>query len=346
MKIGLIPQNFSEWWNLKLNRIPLPIYSEMIPLLGIRAVMAAQHLGVFEYLDTKKSSSQEIAQSLRLDTEGVERLLRLLCAMDYVNFEHNEFSLAKGFRKWLSDKQKYYVGHYIEYNYLRWGMIDQLEESIRTGKSLEIHQTLKTGADWKIYIEGLMDFAKISAEEIFKKVRFNQPKTLLDVAGGHGIYSTVLIKQYPMLKANLLDLPDSLEIGKKQINHLGLSDRFEFISGDLTKVDFPQNQDIILLFNILHHFKPQVCKEILSKCNKSLSKNGRIIIWEPFIEEDFEKPSYSGHLTGLMFYLTSQAKSYKRSEITNWLETTGLKQLKYFRLKSLPGVEIVEAGKM
>jgi 2-polyprenyl-3-methyl-5-hydroxy-6-metoxy-1,4-benzoquinol methylase len=294
MRLGLIPENKLEELALKNNHVPFPIIEDAIPLLEIRAVMAGESLEIFKVLSKGPLKLKAIAKKIRCHEKGLFILLQALSGFSYLDYSSLslKYSLSKKAKKWVDPQSKFYVGNYLRFNYFRWKMIDHLEQVIRTGKSVGLHQALQKKSDWELYIKGLLDFANVTAHEIFQKIKFKNPKAIMDIAGGHGRYSIYLCEKYSSIKkATLIDLPQSVAVAKKLVRKYGFQKCFNFVSGNLLKTEFEKGQDVILIFNILHHFDEVNNQKIIARAAAALNPGGKLLVWEPLIQEEGQKPS-------------------------------------------------------
>ena len=66
-------------------------------------------------------------------------LLDSLAALEHVDKRRGTYSLSKSGRKWLDPASDDYVGTYIEHCFDYWSWWDRLEDIVRTGEGIEIH---------------------------------------------------------------------------------------------------------------------------------------------------------------------------------------------------------------
>jgi hypothetical protein len=127
---------------LWLGLAPLPVIDVLIPLLQVRAMMAAVKLGVFEELRRGWLSSEELSQSLRLDPDGLELLLRVLASSRYVRKRGARYGLTRMARSTLLSGSARELRAYVSLNYAQWRWIEGLESTLQTGRGVDFHQHL------------------------------------------------------------------------------------------------------------------------------------------------------------------------------------------------------------
>lgn len=99
--------------------------------------------------------------------------------------------------------------------------------------------------------------------------------TIVDLGCGDGFFANFMALS--SLKRTII----GIELNKERIKHAhkGLKNT-KFIAGDITKVDLPK-ADTVILFHVLHHlnsFKQQ--EELLCKCLEKIKKGGKLLIVE------------------------------------------------------------------
>jgi 2-polyprenyl-3-methyl-5-hydroxy-6-metoxy-1,4-benzoquinol methylase len=347
MHIGLIPDSAEEKATLDRNEVPFPVF-EMINLTSIRLVMAAEKLKIFETLLECPQSAQQLAQKLSCSEFYIDILLKTLLSLGYLEFHNDCFVLSLKARTWLNPQNTHYIGHYLNFNYLRWRVLEHMEEVIKSDQAINLHQTLKDPLEWQAYLNGLGDLARITSEEIVKlcPVPEKGSPQLLDIGAGHGLYSLKMCERHPHLAATLLDLPGALQVAKDHAIKQGVTSRFSFIEANILEHDLPNDHyDYVFLFNLLHHFSKNQIQSVFTKISATLRHNGKLVIWDVF--ENLAAPSASlTQMASLMFALMSHAQAYPIIEVQNILNFCGFNTIETKSLLKIPGVEILIASKI
>src|SRR3990172_2909114 len=204
----------------------------MLDFLGaqaFRAVGVAVKLGVFEALSGGPLTAAETARQVEASERGVTLLLDALEALGYVKNQTGRYVNTPMTVKWLLRSSPTNLAGGIPFFdsmvFDRWGHLD---ESIRRGKPA------LSGSEWldqhpggyRIYEEGMIAIARMAADEVIAKVKLaNSARRLLDVGGGHGLYSIRFCRQYPDLSATVFDLPQAVEVVRETIAAEGIGSR-------------------------------------------------------------------------------------------------------------------------
>lgn len=347
MRVGMIPENPLEWLLSKGNAIPFPVADAFVAMLQSRAIMAATRLGVFAALSKEPSDSRSLAARLSCDERGLHSLLEALVNCHYLREINGKFELSPSIVKWLSPDEPQSVNWFLEFNFDNWELMSHLEESIRTGKSFDLHSKLTDVDQWRRYMRGLHDLSKIAAKEMVMRCSIGgSPKRLLDIAGGHGGYSAAFCRKYRQLRATIFDLPQVTDIGTEIVkDYYGdVADRIEFTQGDLRADSLGSGYDVILLLNAIHHFDSDQVQRSFKEIFNALTPGGTFIILDQ-LKAAGASTSYLGSLAQLLFLVMTNGTSYDLQQVTAWLEKTGFSNVRCKKMWTGPGASFVIAQK-
>jgi protein-L-isoaspartate O-methyltransferase len=83
-----------------------------------------------------------------------------------------------------------------------------LDEVTRSGQVAGHHDAPPGDPYWRRYISGQLDLARLIAAEVVRKLQLpGDPRSLLDIGGGHGWYSAQLAFT-PVRRCSILRHPD------------------------------------------------------------------------------------------------------------------------------------------
>jgi len=106
-------------------------------------------------------------------------------------------------------------------------------------------------------------------------------KTLVDVAGGHGMVLTEILKKCPNTKGVLFDLEHVVTGAKPRIERQGLSVRCSIAHGDFF-VAVPEG-DAYVMKNIIHDWNDERSATILKNIHRASRPGSRVILLEAMI---------------------------------------------------------------
>jgi 2-polyprenyl-3-methyl-5-hydroxy-6-metoxy-1,4-benzoquinol methylase len=337
MRVYIKPSNATELAALKLNLAPVPVGEVMFSLPLARTVMAGVRLGVFRRLVKGDATIEELAGELELTHEGARLLLTGLESIGHVERSDGRYAISKAARRWLDPDSDTYVGTFIEHSYDYWEWWERFEDVLRGGEPVELHGGGPDDPHWRRYIVGQFELARLSAPEVAKAVDLGKdPRSLLDVAGGHGWFSEALCRRHESLSATVVDLAGSAAVGRDILAEHGTSGRVRHQEGDMFETDLGGPHDGALAFNIIHHFDPDTCVRLLRRIGESLKPGGTLAVLDLFLPRAGKVADAAAFL-GLFFHLTSGAATYAPDDLAEWLDAAGFDAPKRVRIRRIPG---------
>ena len=340
MRLGLKADNLLEWLAGWFNLAPQPLAQAFFGMMAARTLMAGSRLGVYAALAEGPAHPDALAQRLGLSTQGTRALLEALRSCEAVQRRRDgTYRLAPRAVRWLDAKSPTYVGGFLDFNYAQWEWWGGLEETVRTGRSVDIHQFSPEDPRWRDYIHGLHQLARLAAPEVARALPLPRgAKRLLDLGGGHGWFAAELCRRHAGLQATVVDLPGSARVGREIIAAAGLSERVGFQEADLLEAPLPQGNDAVLLFQVLHHLSREQGVALLRRVRESLVPGGLLAVLE-YLREDEARGNQgtdASSLVGLHFFLTSGAAAWSTAQLQGQLEEAGFRVERLRPVRRLP----------
>ncbi|MCC7163819.1 MAG: methyltransferase [Anaerolineae bacterium] len=312
---------------LTLNQGP----ATMLDMYGgpaTRTVLAGIRLNVFEALAEQSATAEELAQRLNLDARGASILLETLASLGYVRKRGAQFHLTAMTRKWLTDAGTTNFSPFYRF----WGamlenLFPRLEDAIRTGAPpLNLYEWLETHPDVsRDFQAGLMAGARLFQDGVANLIPMPpSARRVLDIGGGHALYSVALCQKYPQLSAVVLDSADALVVGRETIRAAQLNERIEPREGDFVRDELGTGFDIALLFNILHGFRAEQDIALLKKARTALNPGGRVVIMDQLVGSS-PTPIVEtfAQIFSMSFFLLVGGQAYTFEEMRGWLTQAG-----------------------
>lgn len=314
--------------------MPEPLKAEMPVLMDILGgfersaiVLGAAQLDLFSPLGNGPATAAAVAAQVRLPVRGVERVLNACAALGFVAKEEDRYRNSPLADAFLVKGKPGYVGNMIKQTNDRFSAWIKMPEAVKTDKPV----LPLTGAELFTapaevldnYVHGLFELGKGLALRIANLVDLSGCKTLLDVAGGSGVYSIIFCRQFPQLQSTVFDLPPILERTRTIIGREGMTDRIGVREGDYFKDDFGSGLDAILLSNMLQTEGRQTCRMVLKKAFEALSPGGRILVHGIMPDADRIGPTQQTIFSVFMMLVFPEGEAYPGEEIIGWLHETG-----------------------
>ena len=346
----LVPNLLERTIFLTLNQGPAPLL-DMFGAIGFRVAVAGIRLGVFEALDGSSCTRQELAKKLGTDPEGTRLLIEALAALGYVAKQGEIYSNTPMTRKWLVNSSETNFAPFLLYwETLLTEFMPNLEESIRTGKTpRNLYQWIENQPETSAYFQQAMStMARFGGDEIINPLKLPEgPTRLLDVGGGHAMFSIAMCQKHPQLSATVLDSHEALESARANVKAINMSSRIMLQEGDFLKADYSTGYDMAFVFNIVHGLTPELNKALLGKIAAALKPSGQVVILEQL---SGNVPSRFGkavtRLLGLSYFHLIDGKTYSFEDVSGWLQATGFGNPRKRGLLKAPGNYVVTGDKL
>jgi ubiquinone/menaquinone biosynthesis C-methylase UbiE len=342
MRVGLRLEGPIERVAGLAKQVPTPFLESFAALGMARAVIAGTTLGVFAALDDEPDDAAGLARRLELDERGVDVLLTALHAMGYLCAAGDgRFEVSADVRRWVLPGPRS-LGDYIgAFNDDMWEAFGQLEAVVRGADPQEIHAKAPDDPYWERYMRALFQLSRLGGDQVARMIPARSPARLLDLAGGHAGFAMALCQRHEGLSATVVDLEGAARIGRGIVDAEGFADRIAYRVGDMFELDLGEGYDIATAHAILHHFPPERNVELLRRARAALRPGGSMAVLELERPPPGRAGSQVGTLTGLLFYVTSGARTYSAGEISEWFEAAGFTSVRARRHPRLTGSVLV-----
>jgi SAM-dependent methyltransferase len=345
MRLALRGANPVEWLALRAGLVPTAA-AEAWAGMGTSAILiAAVRTGMTARLARQPSTAAELAAGLGLDPVPTRLLLDCLRSSGHVTVRRGRYQLSRSSRRWLDPESELSVARYVAGTSDYWSWWAGLDEVTRTGHSAGSHDAPPDDPYWRRYIGGQLELARLSADEVARKLRLpGDARSLLDIGGGHGWYSAQLCRRHPRLSATVVDLPGSAAIGREIIAEAGMSDRVEHRDGDATTGDLGSGYDAVLCFNLVHHLTGDQVVKLFSRIHEALAPGGLLAVMDAFAEPSHRAAAATNFL-GLFMYLSSGAQVNTPTQLYSWLRAAGFGAPRRIRILRIPGQHMYVVSK-
>ncbi|MDV3243958.1 MAG: acetylserotonin O-methyltransferase [Nitrososphaerales archaeon] len=305
---------------------------------AFRAACAAVNLGIFEALGIDALSSFDVATKAKTDPRATELLLEALCGFGYMEKESGRYRNSELAKKWLLEKsptaQPATTSFYHDILFELWD--SQLEEAIRNGRpSLNFEKWLERDPQrWRLYMKFSMEIARWEAPLVVERVKLQTgARTMLDLGGGHGLFSIAFCKKYPGLSATILDRPGSLDFARETVVKEGAEKQVSFQEGDFIAGNIGQGYDFVLAFGFLHQYLQTDILGLFGKVWQAINPGGLLVIKDEFRDES-SWPSRRAwnKFQGLNYFTLFGGRTHSFLEVKEWLEKTGFTDVRFIQL--------------
>src|SRR5947209_2519421 len=343
MRTWLRGDDLLERAAIRLNLAPLPVGLTFFGMPAARTLSLAQKLGVLGAVARSPATAEEVAGAAGIRPPGARMLLEALCGMGLLRRRGDRFGLARRARRWLSPESPRYIGTFLEHTHDYWEWWGELERVLREGRGFQIHAAARDAPSWPVYIRGQYELARLSADDVARALKLPpRPRSLLDVAGGHGWFAAALCARHEGLRATVVDLAPSAAVGRQIIAENGLSERVGHVEGDMFAVDLGGPHDAALCFDIIHHLSPEQVVLLFGRVRRALRPGATLAVLDMF-RDPGRRPRASASFFRLFFHPTSGADIYSREQLAEFLAQAGFGAPRRRRVRSIPDQALYQA---
>ena len=159
------------------------------------------------------------------------------------------------------------------------------------------------------------------ARRVADHLDIGDARRMLDLGGGFGQYSVALCTLHPGLHATVLDVPEVVEVARRELTGSGFEDRIDFLGGDYHSTEVGGGYDLVLLANILHQEPAPQAAALVRRAAEALGPGGRVAVVDFQIDDEQRE-----HPFGTLFAINMRSFGDTHTEptIRSWMEAAGL----------------------
>ena len=297
-------------------------------------IVALVHLDLFTWLAARGGSGvseAEVAAHFEIVPRMADVLFPLLKARGLVVENGGRLHLTPVAREHCVATSPFFIGPYYASLKDRQGALDLLHV-LRTGRPVLWGGKQEKKDDWHAAMLD-DDFARkftaamdcrgiFLGQALARALDLTGVSTLLDIAGGSGIYACSLCAHHPSLAAAVLEQPPVDAIALKMIAERGFSGRVRVIAADMMADPLPAGFDAHLWSNVLHDWDVPEVKKLIAASAAALPSGGLFIMHDCFLNDGKDGPLHAAEYSVTLAHAT-QGRCYSPVEIGDWLTECG-----------------------
>ena len=289
---------------------------------------------VFTHIDRGHRTVKEIAQEAGISERGAQALLDGIVGLGLVRIDNGHYINSEEATYFLVEGKPTYVGGFAKMAFMKSSGFDtwaKLPMAVKTGAPVE--EPIEDDSFWQDLVLAIAPMAMPLAQTVQQRLDFARmgSASVLDVGGGSGVYSAVLLSANPEATATQVDWPSVNRIARDFTARFGVgSDRFKTVDGDFHDVDFGTSaHDVVIYSNIAHQETPEDNVAIFRKIRRALKPGGTLIISDFVVNDERSGPPFPLLFHQMMLLTTKGGATFREADYRAWLSQTEFKDISF-----------------
>jgi ubiquinone/menaquinone biosynthesis C-methylase UbiE len=299
---------------------------------------AAVRLEVFDYLDFRPMTLDEVCQATKCSPRGMRALLNALVALDlldkYGGKSGDRYALTAESAAYLVSTSPDFQGqmckHVSRLLIHRWL---GLTESVRTGRPAPgpVNDPATSGPYFREFVEDIFPMSYEAARGLADALKIREtttPINVLDLAAGSGVWGIALAEASPLVHVTAVDWESVLPVTRRVAEKHDVASQFTFKEGDLLTTDFGTGHHIATLGHIIHSEGENRSRQLLKKLHDTLAPGGTVVIAEFLPNDDRTGPTGALIFACTMLVNTEEGDTFTYNEMAEWLRAAGFENVR------------------
>jgi len=215
--------------------------------------------------------------------------------------------------------------------------ITRAEATAHVARSTALDAILSYGS---IFNQAMTSYSFQTIPAVLAAYDFSGFNTVADIGGGYGHLLGAVLKNYPVAKGVLFEVPPVLDGAPAMLDSYGVRDRVELVSGDFT-ASIPVVADCYLLKHIIHDWYDDKNQMILGNIRTFMPEDAKVLIIDAVVP-GLNEPHFAKFLDLEMLMLPG-GKERTEEEFRTLLHNSGFAMTRVIPTQS--NVCIIEAVK-
>lgn len=287
------------------------------------AILAAYSLGIFRELQIRPQSAADLARACACDPRGIEALLEAVASVGALQKHGPTYVLPRDLAPYLVPGFDGDATGQIDMALDLYPAFGDLARAVRDGTPRYplTGDEILHGDPNRVsrYIRAVHTGSREAAVRIVQMAPLLPGSSLLDVAGGSGIFAATYARNTPDLKAHLFDLGPTLDVARDVLRAEGLDNSVTFHTGDYRHDPFPGPVDTVLLSNVLQTESEEHALGILRRAWAALRPGGTLLVHGVMPHAGAAPEPPTAFFSLLMVMLFGHGRAWSEEQVCEWL---------------------------
>jgi acetylserotonin N-methyltransferase len=265
-----------------------------------KTMFTAVRLGVFDQLAQESQTAEQLAGTLGLHADSLERLLNACVALELLERRQCAYANSKLAARYLVSTSPETLAGYIVYSdqslYELWSHLsDAVREGgnrwtqVFGGKNALFDHYFRDETATASFLGGMHGIGQITSAKVVRAFDLSGFHHLVDLGGATGHLAIAACEAYPNLRATVLDLASVVPFARMHVERSEATARIEVVEGDFFADPLPSG-DLYSLGRILHDWGNDRIQLLLKKIFEALPADGGLLVGEKLLKEDRTGP--------------------------------------------------------
>jgi hypothetical protein len=299
-------------------------------------ITAIAHLDFFSWIDSHPVNFNSIVEHFKIKPRPADVMLTYFTALGFTKKENELYYLTEAAKEHLTSNSEWSLIPYFATQIER-PIVEKMLEVLKSGEPANWGGS-KNEQKWEDAMErknfadsfttGMDSRGAYFAPALASSFNFSEYNSLIDIAGGSGLYAACIKARHPSVKTALLEKPPVDKIAGIGLEKRGMKDKVEIIGHDMFGDELPKGFDIHLYSHVIHDWEIEQNRRLFKKSFESLNKNGIIMIHDAHINNDKNGPLSVAEFSVLLMFAT-RGKCYSFGEMQELLLSEGFVDINF-----------------
>jgi acetylserotonin N-methyltransferase len=290
----------------------------------------ADELGLFRRLEAGPLTFDALRDALSLAPRPAEILLGMMRALGFIERQQRSaYSLTDTARVYLLPSSESYWGP--AFRSRRSVLQDQIMRALKSDRAPGIEWGSSLCDQWsagmssetsRVFIEAMHAQSARPAWTLAELALWSGVRTLLDVAGGSGVFSLRIAERHPNTRIQVLELPGTAAFTRRYVASSPAAMRIEVVERDMFDGQWPAPVDAVLASNVFHDWSASACQTLARRAFAALRPGGQLHLHEMVLGASGDEP-LSAVCFSMAMLLQTDGKQYSLSELREILCAAG-----------------------
>lgn len=288
---------------------------------------------IFDHL-AEAVSAQKVAEKLKSHHRNTELFLNSLAGMELITKRNGLFCNTDKGNEFLVSNSPTYMGAFFLYiNDWSRNLIPTIDSLVKNGPPEQQEVNMSNGELWSESARSSAAYQYCGEAQHIARIvaalpEFSKMKLMLDLGGGAGFYSMVIVNAHPSMKGVIFEQPPVAAVTREFIKEYQMDARVSVMEGNYLNSNLGGPYDLIFASSTLNFYKNNL-NELFSKVYCSLNPGGIFITHQDGVKNERTQP-VSHIIEFLLPELLGSDFAFEQGKIAETMLHAGFRSVRSF----------------